>query len=172
MTFEQRIRYAIKHSGLSPRGLALKAGLSAGYFPSLFRALAKDPQASVETATVRAIAHAAGVSAAWLLTGKGSPDDHDETETVAPSTAHDYVMRPQFQNLPEWPELLARAKEIDPGLPGWVWEMLARTSPILSAPPTPAMVAELGRWMLRHESLMRPPAPRKETGPQEVPKKR
>jgi len=166
VSLKERIEFILKREGISQRELSRRSALTEVHVGQILRRLAQDPDAPVETTTIAAIARGGKVSRAWLLSGRGSPDDHDEHESPAPSTAPDYIVRPQFQNLPEWAELLARAKALEPELPAWVWELMARTSPILSAPPTPVMVSELGRWMLRHESLMRPREARKETGPQ------
>lgn len=168
----ERIEFILKREGVSQRELSRRSGLTEVHVGQILRRLAQDEEAPVETKTVSAIARGGKVSAAWLLSGRGSPDDHEEPEAQTPSTAPEFVTRPQFQNLPDWPELLDRAKALDPELPPWVWELMARTSPILSAPPTPVMVAELGRWMLRHESLVRSREPRKETGPQDAAKPR
>jgi hypothetical protein len=58
----------------------------------------------------------------------------------------------RFLNLANWPALLRAAKSIEPSLPEWVWQRLANAAPVLTAPPTPSSVAELARYILRHET--------------------
>ncbi len=166
VTLEQRIRYALKRSGLSARALSMKANLSHGYLASVFLAFGKETEPSFGTGSLRAIARAAGVSSNWLLTGHGSPDDPEGVESEAPSIAPEYVAVQRFDGLPEWPELLTRAKALQPEIPAWVWEFIAGSRPLLSAMPTPAMVADLAVWVMRHESIGRASPPRTETGAQ------
>jgi hypothetical protein len=104
----------------------------------ILRRLKVDPDASIESATLRAIARGAKVSEAWLLTGKGSPDDADdvrpyEAHSVTPRAmgVRDRVVtygtdRPFWRDLPDWPQLLAAAKLEDPDMPEAVWEKIER----------------------------------------------
>lgn len=141
--------------------------------------IARGDVTNVKTETVYAIAKAAGVSGAWLLTGKGSPDDRDEAleddsehtsvairpvgRLAEPVTPHEPV-RQRIADLPDVVELVERAKELAPAAPQWVWEKLLHMSLQLSAQPTPVMIAELAGWVHRHEQVYRPREARPATG--------
>jgi hypothetical protein len=156
VTLEERIRFALRRSDLSARKLSRKAELSEGFLAYVFRTLRTDPNGTpFSVDNLRALARAAGVSSEWLITGSGSPDDPETQSAPSPSLDEHFVARPVFGSLPDWPDLLARAQEIAPHLPAWTWERLATMAPLLSAPPTPVMVAELAIWMHRHERVMR-----------------
>jgi transcriptional regulator with XRE-family HTH domain len=161
VTLEERVRFALARSGLSARKLSEKAELSEGFLAYVFRTLRRDPTgAPFSVGNLRALARAAGVSSRWLIDGTGSPDDPEADEQPAPSIDAHFVARPVFGSLPEWPEMLARAQEIAPQIPPWIWERMANMSPVLSAPPTPVMIAELAIWMHRHERVSREIAPK------------
>lgn len=144
-----RINYTVDRSGLSRRKLCLAAGVSHSYLTFVLDSLKKDPHAApFAVEKLRAVAITAGVSPHWLITGQGSPDDRDGPELPPPGRA--------FGELEQWPDLLTRAREIAPHLPGWTWERIATMTPVLSAPPTPVMLAELATWMHRHETVTKP----------------
>ena len=113
----------------------------------------EDPRGSFLASLVRVT----GVSAHWLLTGEGSPLPG---EPHAPPM--DLSDKPLWKNLPNWRELLASAQVIESGMPPWVWDRIGASAPLLSAPPTPAMLAELARFVLRHEPP--PQSPRAQSG--------
>lgn len=55
-----------------------------------------------------------------------------------------------FGALPGWSALLEGARAIDPTLPEWCWRELAETRVWTRVPVTSSMVAEMGRFILRH----------------------
>lgn len=114
----------------------------------------EDPRGSFLAALVKAT----GVNPRWLLLGEGEPLGPEPT---APPV--DLSDKPLWRNLPNWRELLASAKTLSPGMPPWVWDRIADSAPMLSSPPTPAMLASLAELYLKHEP---PPAPgaRQESG--------
>ncbi len=146
---KERIETVLQREGITQRELSRRAKLTPVHVNQILRRLAQDPEASVETATLHKIADGGKVSRAWLVSGVGTPDDAE-----APPRP---TWRPPFGQMPEWPELLARAKEIEPDVAPWVWVRLAELQPQLEADPTPIMIAELAKWVQRHERLMRPP---------------
>lgn len=112
----------------------------------------EDPRGSFLSALVRVT----GVNGTWLLTGEGSP----LPEPHAPAV--DLSDKPLWRNLPNWRELSASAMVMEPTMPPWVWDRIGAGAPLLSAPPTPAMLAELAKFVLHHEPP--PPSPKPTTG--------
>jgi transcriptional regulator with XRE-family HTH domain len=66
-----RARYARKLSGLSSRGLSLRAGLDANTLSQIERERRRDPQVS----SVAALAVTLGLSLDWLVLGRGAAPD-------------------------------------------------------------------------------------------------
>lgn len=140
--------------------------------------IARGDVTNVKTETVYAIARAAGVSGAWLLTGKGSPDEEIEDDSAYTSVTNRSVghlaepvaayepVRTRIADLPNVVELVERAKELAPTIPPWVWEKLLHMSLQLSAPASPVMLSELAAWVHRHEQVYRPREARPATGGQ------
>lgn len=136
---------------MSARSLSEAAGLSHSTVSSLLTKLDANPDARVEARTLDKIAAALQVDATWLRTGKGEMDSNASPQ--APDIQTD--MRSgvaRFLNLPNWTALLRAAKSLEPSLPEWVWQRLATAAPVLTAPPTPSSLAELARYILRHET--------------------
>jgi transcriptional regulator with XRE-family HTH domain len=147
----ERIRRLIETRGMSARSLSEAAGLSHSTVSSLLAKLDANPDARVEARTLDKVAAALEVDATWLRTGRGEMDGGASPQ--APDIQSD--MRSgvaRFLNLANWPALLRAAKSIEPTLPEWVWQRLATAAPVLTAPPTPSSVAELARYILRHET--------------------
>jgi len=139
-TLLQRLEMLVERAGVSQRERSRRAGLTDVHVGQLMRRLKASPNASFETKTLQAIAGAAGVSAAWLLTGDGSPDSDDATR--APSTTDD--PEPILRNVPGWATVVAidtaehaiTPEEIDhgekiaafmlhrPAVPGDLWEIV------------------------------------------------
>jgi transcriptional regulator with XRE-family HTH domain len=149
-----RIRIVLERTGWSQRKLSTTAGLS----PSAVWWILNHPDDAAQTDTVIAIARVAGVSSVWLLTGKGSPDDRDDTSDddsaytsvtnrsvghLAEPVATYEPVRTRIADLPNVVELVERAKELSPTIPQWVWEKLLHMSLQLSAPASPVMLSEL-----------------------------
>jgi hypothetical protein len=158
VTLLHRLETALALSGVSQRELARRSKLGdERHLGVLLGRLRKNPDSGVELATLRAIAHGAQVSEAWLITGHGSPEldgiqQHppDEVDPSARlSNAHEAAAaaRPIFADLPEWPQLVAgakaRAAERNRAIPEWAWEAIAATSTALTDTPTSAAIYEL-----------------------------
>lgn len=82
-----RVRLVLERTGWSQRELARQAGLAGSHISLIMTRLGEN----VRPETLRAIAAAAKVSEAWLITGRGSPDDAPEggdvAQTTTPATA-------------------------------------------------------------------------------------
>lgn len=117
-----------------PTPLSLAAGLGRNHVAQILSGRVQDP----DTATLEAIAATAGVSAAWLVVGTGSPDDEAPTASQSPPPPL------RFGELPTWRELLASAKLRHPNFPAWVWERTARSFPLDGATPNAAAYAAQG----------------------------
>jgi len=147
----ERIRRMVETRGISERALAKTAGLSHSTVSALLAKLDANPDARFEARTLDKIAAALEVDATWLRTGRGEMDSN--ASPPAPdlqSELRSSVAR--FFNLPNWAALLRAARALEPTIPEWVWQRLALAAPVLTAPPTPSSVAELGRYILRHET--------------------
>lgn len=140
-----RVRKAVEISGLSMRNLSLKAGLSDKYVQKLIERGSTRP----DGAALSAIANVAGVSAAWLITGHGSPDEVNDADGRADSQRldpdTDRLM--ELSSLPNWPALLeaakARANDKNRHLPDWVWDAVGGASLRIVGTPEPVGVYEL-----------------------------
>lgn len=148
MSFEaaQRIRSLLAERGLSERQASIASGLS----PATVNALLKRLEAGsgrLEQRTVDALAATLGVSPAWMLHGIGDADaapPPPQEETAGAPT--------RFDALPNWTGLSRAARAQKPNLPEWVWQRVARAAPMLTATPSPAMVADLAEFVFRHEA--------------------
>lgn len=134
--------------------LSLEAGLGGPHVGMI----ARGDITNVKTETIYAIARVARVSGAWLLTGKGSPDDVDGHQ------ATDEDERPRWSEREDWPELLAAALLEEPS-PAWVQEKVASMRYELRSEPRPHTLAVILKWVRENEWEMRPRA-RVETGSQ------
>jgi transcriptional regulator with XRE-family HTH domain len=145
----QRIRNLLTDRGLSERQASIASGLSPATVNALLRRLEKDGSQRVEQRTVDALAATLGVSPAWLLHGIG------DAEAAPQPPPPDVDGATRFAALPNWTALLRASRAQRPHLPEWVWARVAQASPMLTAPPTAAMVSDLAEFVFRHES---PPA--------------
>lgn len=57
-----------------------------------------------------------------------------------------------FRSLPLWPVLLAGAKSLDATIPAWCWAKVEDAVVWVRIPVTSAMVVDMARFFLRHES--------------------
>lgn len=71
-TLAERLQWILKERGFSQRGLSTQTGLAPGHVGVLMMRLRRDPNAGVETDTLRRIADGSGVSYEWLATGEGT----------------------------------------------------------------------------------------------------
>ena len=140
----------IETRGTSARALARTAGLSHSTVSAVLDKLDANPDARVEARTLDKIAAALEVDATWLRTGRGEMDNNAQQGPDLQAETRSAVAR--FFNLPNWAALLRAARALEPTLPDWVWQRLAVAAPVLIAPPSPPSVAELGRYIVRHET--------------------
>lgn len=154
-TLLSRLEWVLSTRDTSARQLSIQAGLSHATIASLIRGLKADPStaARVEVGTLDKIAAAAGVDPTWLKSGIGAPEfnqappraaDPDPATNATSSAA-------SFRNLANWNALLRSARSLRPTLPEWVWTRVAASSPMLTSPPTPLMLAEYADLISRHE---------------------
>lgn len=95
-TVADRVRVVLQRSGWSQRELSRRAGLS----EASIQWILKHPDRPTASDTLKAIADAAGVSAAWLLTGKGTSDSLDPTEPSTTDAVLGHV--PIYANAQGW----------------------------------------------------------------------
>lgn len=141
-TFEERLEWALDRRGMSRRGLSLESGAAGSYLNTLVTRLREAHVAAEErgetldeavflgrknSETIRRIAARAGVSARWLETGEGSPEDGTVGATLARQT--------------EWPGALREALAArPPAIPESYYHRVGEiTFPGLQI--TPAMIA-------------------------------
>ena len=90
-----RIRKVLDLRGWSAAELNRRAGLAS---PTHITTILRRGGARAGGDTLRKVAHGAGISERWLLTGEGSPDHDDDAR--APSTTDDAT--PIMANVPGW----------------------------------------------------------------------
>lgn len=170
----ERVKVACERSGRSMRSLSEAIERDPKYVQKLIERSATRPDA----VAMAALARETGVSEAWLVYGRGSPDDRDDVaQAPAPedvdvagqrpvATDAARTHRPLLENLPDWPELLAGAKQIaaDRGreIPDWAWATLAKSGGLLTGPLTSAAVFDLGKTYADHGIGKPRPAPERE----------
>ena len=173
-TVAARVRSVLDRTGWSQRELSRRAGLASATIGWILG----HPDRTTELDTIEKIARAAGVSSAWLATGRGSPDDRDDHVQPAPPDEVDVAgrrpvaqdaartARPLFEHLPDWTELLAGARQIaqDRGrdIPEWAWGALAKSSGLLTGPLSPSAVFDLAKTYADHGIGKPRPAPDRE----------
>ncbi len=128
-------------------------------------------------ASIEALARAAGVSYEWLARGVGpsgldeaiqapAPEDVDMAGRRPVATDASRSHRPLLENLPDWPELLAGARQIaaDRGreIPDWAWVSLSKSGALLTGPLTAAAVFDLAKTYADHGIGKPRPAPERE----------
>ena len=146
-----RIRSVIEARGTSARAVSLAAGLSHNTVWSTLAKLDANADARVEDRTLDKIAEALKVDPTWLRTGKGEMDGG--AQSPAPELSGlDHASAARYQNLPQWSALLKAARSLEPTLPEWAWRKVGAAAPVIVSAPTPASIAELARYILRHES--------------------
>lgn len=147
-TLAERVEWILKHrrrpdgTRWSQRALSEAAGMSPAVVGMLRRGDTKD----VRGETLRHLAAAAGVSLAWLATGKGTPDEDDDAR--GPSTAESGV--PHFGNAVGWDDARREAERTHPYIPAWAWDQAATMAPMhLRSVVTPEQVVSLARMALQ-----------------------
>lgn len=139
-TLAQRIQWILTELRISQRELSRRAGLAEVHVGQILRRLENNHDAQVEVGTLNAIADAARVSRAWLISGSGTPSDQPPPEPG----------EPRFGDLPQWSRLAQQARTLDPSLPDWVLTVVATWHTQPDVPPNAALVADLGRLALKY----------------------
>jgi len=153
-TLIERIEEVRKARGWSEREWCERATLSHGTISFFRRRLKEDPAASMNRASLDALARAADVNIKWLRTGQGPRDVGDTTTPTRPGEVRLRLVggKPPtatFGGLAEWQSLEATARRLRPLHPAWVWTRLADAPLFLGIEPdaeTVAAVADLIRW--------------------------
>ena len=157
-TLIERLEEVRKARAWSEREWCERASLSHGTISFFRRRLKDDPAASMNRASLDALAKAADVNIKWLRTGQGPRDAGDTAAPQGPVTRPGEVRlrlvagRPPeatFGGLAEWQSLEATARRLRPLHPEWVWARLAEVPLFLGVDPdaeTVAAVADLIRW--------------------------
>lgn len=116
-------------STYSARYLSKSAGLSDAHISLLIRRLDQKPDADVEVGTLLAIAEAAKVSFAWLVTGRDDARGKRLCDLGA-----------------QWDEMAAEIEESYPAIPRWSIDAVGRfVMPDLPEVPDAVFVAALAR---------------------------
>lgn len=142
-TVGERIAEVLKALDISARELDRRSGLAEGHVSLTVARLRKNPNASVELPTLKAIAQGAKVSEAWLINGVGTPDS-DDVQSL--SDSH----KSELRNRAGWAEAERLARQEHPDWPEWVWEATATSSPFEAPVVTVGLVLDVARLVMRH----------------------
>lgn len=154
-----RLKAILEHHDWSGRELGRRAGIAPTYVSGLIKRFEADPDTSVETKTLEAIARAAGVSPEWLQHGRGEPgwadappvDDPSPDDAGAPGPdVPDAVSQPPatYGAIPGYAALEKGARRIARDLTDeWIWSELRDANPLRNSrvPLTPASLAAIAR---------------------------
>lgn len=69
-------------------------------------------------------------------------------------TAPSQIAETRFVDLPNWPAMLAAARDARPEVPGWAWDLCATARVLLDVPITPRFVADIAAAI--HHNLAPP----------------
>lgn len=129
------------------KALSLAAHLGASHVGQISRGKLANPQLE----TLQAIAAAAGVSVAWLASGKGSPDSDDPTTPSASESS-----APIHGNVLGWAETLAEDQREHPEIEERFWEAATASAPFLiHGPALPGDALRLARTAMELSNPMR-----------------
>lgn len=144
-TLADRITQILEKRSWSRRELARKAGLAETHVSLILKKFQEDPNASIEDKTIRAIAHAAGVSAAWLQYGSGDPGWPDDEPAPAPEVPVTDQVPPAYEQIPGYHAMEAQARVIEPSNPEWAYGQFRRANPLrdASVPLSAASIAAM-----------------------------
>lgn len=164
MALVDRLQRVLELRNLSPHELSKRAGLSS----SQVRQWIDRRSERVSPEVLRKVAAAASVSALWLITGSGSPEDDDalrdddgasEVDVRAVSDDGDGEHAPSVLPpgcLADSPTYAARkktARRLAPDVPDeWVWDDLATVDTLFlgTNEPSPQVLADLARLIQKH----------------------
>lgn len=163
MALADRLQRVLELRNLSPGELSKLAGLSS----SQVRVWIDRRSERVAADVLRRVAGAAHVSARWLITGNGTPDDDDETSwsdgetTISPPSSASDEAHERTEPLPpgclgDSPTYEARkktARRLASDVPDeWVWDDLATVDTLFlgTRDPSPQVLADLARLIQKH----------------------
>lgn len=149
-SIKTRIEEILRVRGWTAGRLTKEAGLSSpAHVRNLLDRGAKRPAAK----TLAQIARAAGVREEWLSSGLGPMEEPPPVLAPAVESVEEYAPEetdPRMRNRENFDASLRGAKQLRPGHPDYIWPVLANADPLLSAPLSPLMLAELADFLLRH----------------------
>lgn len=163
MALADRLQRVLDLRGLTPYDLSKRAGLS----QSQVRIWIDRKSERVSTEALRKVAAAAEVSALWLITGSGSPDDDEAREeagetsagSAPPATASEEHRAPVelppgcLGDSPTYPARKKTARRLAPDVPDeWVWDDLATVDTLFlgTKEPSAQVLADLARLIQKH----------------------
>ena len=127
------------------KSLSRASGLS----PNTIGTFRRGNGEAMRKGNVDKIAQTAGVSAAWLAYGAGTPDDPQD-DSATPAVEHGDSADPRMSNRTGFAACLASAKLLRPQHPSWVWSAVAESDPLLTVPLTPILLADIADLLMRH----------------------
>lgn len=132
-TIGDRIAEILKKKDWSRRELARRADLAETHVSLILRKFTDDPTASLEEKTIRAIAQAAGVSAAWLQYGSGDPGWPDDEPLPVLDVPINDQAPPAYEQIPGYYAMEEQARLIEPKNPEWAYQQFRRANPLRDA---------------------------------------
>lgn len=137
-----RIQGLLDEHGWTPYELSKRAGLSDSHVSLILQRGTK----RLGRVTLEKIAAGAGVSARWLVEGEGPRTEVAPAEVrVVPDDSD-----PRMRNREGFDRHLTAAKALRPGMPGYVWDALGDGDPLVIAPLTPAMLADIADVLVKY----------------------
>lgn len=139
-TFAQRLERVLKDRGWKPYEWSKRAGLSNSHVQNMIDRNA----AGATTKTVHKLAVAAGVSEVWLARGEGAIEPSASTGAVSVD-----VDDPKMKHRDGFDGNLRAAKKLRHH-DDYVWEALAESDPLVVAPLTPSLLADLADVLAKY----------------------
>jgi hypothetical protein len=130
MSLLERFQWVMKARGTNPSRWSEDAGLSRTTVRGILKKIKEGEDPNPTQRTMEALAGAAGVSVAWLISGEGAPDDLGSPPAPSAVVTRDGEL-PQggyrrFGDLPGWAEAEAAARRTYRDLlPDFAWEAAA-----------------------------------------------
>lgn len=149
----ERVKLVLERTGWSQRELARRAELPSKSHVSLI--LTKLGE-NVRPETLRAIAKAANVSEAWLLTGSGSPDLQDGPHVERePQPAYSESEAPYLFNTAGWDQVVRAAMDLEGAdrVPTPFFEMAGYVNEVMTGPPTPDGILTVAKTVMRFRTV-------------------
>lgn len=137
-----RIQSLLDEHGWTPYELSKRSGLSDSHVQLILKRGTK----RLGRVTLEKIAAGAGVSARWLVEGEGPREPTASSELrVVPDESD-----PRMRNREGFDRHLAGARRLRPGMPSYVWDALGDGDPLVVAPLTPAMLADIADVLVKY----------------------